>query len=195
MPRNRQHIPREERKAEVLAVATELFLSHGYSGTTMADISRAAGVAPAAVYWYFPSKDDVFAAVMDRMLSREIRILDEDHADDDPMSHLVRGLNDMRVFRPLHQAMHGRLLQSEAVREAHDRFLDWIRDLVRKMVDDLDDPSVDRELVADTAVTLFEGFNVEVAPPRPGAQLMRFLLESVLGSARARDLPAPVPSD
>jgi AcrR family transcriptional regulator len=195
VPRNRQHIPREERKAEVLAVATELFLSHGYAGTTMAEISRAAGVAPAAVYWYFPSKDDVFAAVMDRMLSREIRILDEDHADDDPMSHLVRGLNDMRVFRPLHQAMHGRLLQSDAVREAHDRFLDWIRDLVRKMVDALDDPAVDRELVADTAITLFEGLNVEGAPPRPAAQLMRFLLESVLGSARARHLPAPVSSD
>lgn len=192
MPRNRQHVPREERKAEVLAVATELFLSHGYAGTTMAAISSAAGVAPAAVYWYFRSKDDVFAAVMDRMLSREIRILDEDHADDDPMSHLVRGLNDMRVFRPLHQAMHGRLLQSEAVREAHDRFLDWIRDLVRQMVDNLDDPTVDRELVADTAVTLFEGFNVEGSPPRPGAQLMRFLLESVLGSARAQRLTEPV---
>jgi AcrR family transcriptional regulator len=186
VPRNRQHIPREEREAEVLAAATELFLSRGYAGTTMADISAAAGVARAAIYWYYPSKDDVFAAVMDRMLRREIRALDEVHTDENPMSKLVRGLNDMRAFRPLHQAMHGRILQSDPVREAHDRFLDWIRDLVRQMVDDLDDPALDRELVADTAVTLFEGFNVEATPPRPGPELMRFLLESVLGSARAR---------
>ena len=45
MPRNRQQIPREERAGDLLAAATELFLAKGYDGTTMADISAAAGVA------------------------------------------------------------------------------------------------------------------------------------------------------
>lgn len=184
MPRNRQHIPREEREGDLLGAATELFLSRGYAGTTMADISAAAGVARAAIYWYYPSKDDIFAAVMDRMLIRETRALAAQHDDEDPMSRLLRGLNDMRMFRPLHQAMHGRLLHSVAVREAHERFLGWIRETVREMVDESDDPKLDRELVADTAVTLFEGFNVEASPPRPGIEMMKFLLESVLGTGR-----------
>ncbi|WP_328483401.1 TetR/AcrR family transcriptional regulator [Streptomyces sp. NBC_00377] len=120
MPRNRQQIPREERTGDLLAAATELFLSKGYDKTTMADISSAAGVARGNVYWYFDSKDHIFAAVMNRMLSREIRILNEEQAGADPLSRLVRGLSDMRYSRPLHQAMHDRLPHSEAVREAHN---------------------------------------------------------------------------
>lgn len=102
------------------------------------------------------------------------------------MSRLCRGLNDMRMFRALHQAMHGRLVHSEAVRAAHERFLTWIRELVYEMADEAGDPALDRELVADTACTLFEGFNVEPGPPRPGTELMRSYLESALrGPARA----------
>ncbi|MER6160825.1 helix-turn-helix domain-containing protein [Streptomyces sp. NPDC001868] len=77
MPRNRQQIPREERTGDLLAAATELFLSKGYAKTTM-DISSAAGVAWGNIYWYFDSKDHIFAAVMNRVLSCEIRILNEE---------------------------------------------------------------------------------------------------------------------
>ncbi|WP_328840902.1 helix-turn-helix domain-containing protein [Streptomyces europaeiscabiei] len=56
MPRNRQQIPREERTGDLLAAATELFLSKGYAKTTMADISSAAGVARGNDCWYFDSK-------------------------------------------------------------------------------------------------------------------------------------------
>ncbi|MEU7004664.1 TetR/AcrR family transcriptional regulator [Nonomuraea sp. NPDC046570] len=180
MPKNRQTVPREERTGELLAAATELFLSRGYDGATMADISSAAGVARANVYWYFPSKDHIFAAVMDRMLAREIKALEEEHSDADAMTHLVRGLADMRVFRPLHIAMHERLLHSPEVAAAHDRFLDWIRRLVHELVDESDRPGLDRDLVADTAITLFEGFNVGAPLTRRGHDMMRFLLESVL---------------
>ncbi|QIY76734.2 helix-turn-helix domain-containing protein [Streptomyces sp. RLB1-33] len=46
-------VQREDRAAEQLAAATELFLTRGYAGTTMADISAAAGVARSNVYGYY----------------------------------------------------------------------------------------------------------------------------------------------
>ncbi|MGC4897487.1 TetR/AcrR family transcriptional regulator [Micromonospora sp. DT31] len=179
MPRNRQQIPRDERAGEVLAAATDLFLKQGYAGTTIADISSATGVARANVYWYFPSKDDVFAAVMDRMLTREVRQLEHELQGLDPLSVLVRGLAEMRTFRGLHQAMHERIPHSRAVREAHDRFLDWIRHLVEAAVDRQGERP-DREMVADAAVALFEGTNALEPAPRPAHEMIRWLLTTVL---------------
>ncbi|WP_371574639.1 TetR/AcrR family transcriptional regulator [Streptomyces sp. NBC_01314] len=183
MPRNRQQIPREERAGDLLAAATELFLAKGYAKTTMADISAAAGVARGNVYWYFASKDDIFAAVMDRMLSREIRTLSAEQAGADPLSRLVRGLSDMRYSRPLHQAMHDRLPHSEAVRAAHNTFLGWIVGLVDEVMAErgLDgDPDIDAALLRDTVVAVFEGANVPNDRNRPAHEMIRLLMESVL---------------
>ncbi|GAA3999877.1 TetR/AcrR family transcriptional regulator [Streptomyces sp. NBC_01352] len=183
MPRNRQQIPREERTGDLLAAATELFLAKGYDKTTMADISAAAGVARGNVYWYFDSKDDIFAAVMDRMLSREIRTLGAEQAGADPLSRLVRGLSDMRYSRPLHQAMHDRLPHSEAVRAAHNTFLGWIVGLVDEVMAEhgLDgDPDIDAALLRDTVVAVFEGANVPNDRNRPAHEMIRLLMESVL---------------
>ncbi|WP_230196740.1 TetR/AcrR family transcriptional regulator [Streptomyces coriariae] len=183
MPRNRQQIPREERAGDLLAAATELFLAKGYDKTTMADISAAAGVARGNVYWYFDSKDDIFAAVMDRMLSREIRTLNAEQAGAYPLSRLVRGLSDMRLYRPLHQAMHDRLPHSEAVRAAHNTFLDWIVGLVDEVMADrsLDgEPDIDAALLRDVAVAVFEGANVPNDRNRPAHEMLRFLMESIL---------------
>lgn len=188
MPRNRQQIPREERTGDLLAAATELFLAKGYDKTTMADISAAAGVARGNVYWYFDSKDHIFAAVINRMLSREIRILNEEQAGADPLSRLVRGLSDMRYSRPLHQAMHDRLPHSEAVREAHSTFLKWIVGLVDEFLAErgLDDSSgIDAELVRDVAVAVFEGAHVPNDWNRPAHEMIRFLLESVVARSTA----------
>lgn len=182
MPRNRQHIPREERASELLTAATELFLKRGYTGTTMADISAAVGVATANVYWYFPSKDDIFAAVMDRMLGRETRTLDHELRGLAPLSVLVRGLADMRPFRGLHQSMHHRMQGSVAVRDAHDRFLAWIRTMVDQVLDDDGLLVSDRAMVADIAVSLFEGANVSDPPLRPAHEMVRFLLQSLARS-------------
>jgi AcrR family transcriptional regulator len=47
-------------------VAFELFLEHGYRGTSMDAIARAAGVSKPVVYACFPSKAELFGALLDR---------------------------------------------------------------------------------------------------------------------------------
>ncbi|MEU2031195.1 TetR/AcrR family transcriptional regulator [Nocardia amamiensis] len=177
MPRNRQRVPKEERSAELLAAATELFLAHGYAGPTTADISAAAGVARGTVYWYFKSKDDIFAAVMDRMLGRETDALNRELRGKDPLTALTGGLADMRPYRSLHRSMHERIEHSVAVHEAHKRSLDWVRAMVYEVLD-RHPHSVDREMIADLTISLFEGANVPQTPRRPSHEMIRFLLES-----------------
>jgi len=56
--------PRAERTvAKILAATKEIFLTRGYIGTTIDEITKAAGVSRASFYTYFPSKRDVLLAL------------------------------------------------------------------------------------------------------------------------------------
>ncbi|MFN3847315.1 MAG: TetR/AcrR family transcriptional regulator [Paracoccaceae bacterium] len=51
-----------DRRDEILRLATEAFVTHGYAGTSMADLARAVGVQKASLYYHFPSKQALFVA-------------------------------------------------------------------------------------------------------------------------------------
>jgi AcrR family transcriptional regulator len=88
------HIGPERRRPEVLDAALELFLKHGYDGTSMQAVADRAEVSKPVVYACFPSKDELFRALLAR---EEERILAEiqsafDAADlSDPETTLVDG--------------------------------------------------------------------------------------------------------
>ena len=56
----------DERRAAILDIAHEAFLVDGYSGTSMSRIAALVGGSKATLYSYFPSKKDLFVAVIDR---------------------------------------------------------------------------------------------------------------------------------
>ena len=53
----------EERRAQLLGVARDLFAEHGYK-TTTADVARAAGVSDALVVKHFGTKENLFRATI-----------------------------------------------------------------------------------------------------------------------------------
>ncbi|HYF75495.1 MAG TPA: TetR/AcrR family transcriptional regulator [Symbiobacteriaceae bacterium] len=56
--------PPPDRRQEILEAALQVFAAKGYAAATNADIAREAGVTAAALYYYFPSKADLFKAVL-----------------------------------------------------------------------------------------------------------------------------------
>jgi AcrR family transcriptional regulator len=60
-----RRLPADERRAHILAEAARLFGTHGFSGTTTRDIAAAVGITEAALYRYFPSKEAMYAAILD----------------------------------------------------------------------------------------------------------------------------------
>lgn len=55
------------RREEILDAARRVFAERGFKGTTIADIAEVAGIALGTIYLYFPSKDDVFRAMNERL--------------------------------------------------------------------------------------------------------------------------------
>lgn len=63
----RAEVARAARREEILAAARQVFAERGFRGTTIADIAEAANIALGTIYNYFPSKEDVFAALNQRL--------------------------------------------------------------------------------------------------------------------------------
>jgi AcrR family transcriptional regulator len=53
-----------QKRQQILDGARQAFLAHGFDGSSMNDIVRAAGVSKATVYAYFPSKEKLFEALV-----------------------------------------------------------------------------------------------------------------------------------
>jgi AcrR family transcriptional regulator len=62
-----------DKRLQVLDGARRVFLADGFDGASMNDIARVAGVSKGTLYVYFPSKSDLFEAVIryDRALQAE----------------------------------------------------------------------------------------------------------------------------
>lgn len=62
-------LPRDERRAQLLDAALEVFVANGYHGAAMDDIAVAARVSKPVLYQHFPSKRDLYLALLDHQLS------------------------------------------------------------------------------------------------------------------------------
>ncbi len=56
----------DRRRAEIVDAAEAVFGRKGFDATRMNDIAEASGVATGLLYKHFPSKDELFAAVIER---------------------------------------------------------------------------------------------------------------------------------
>src|SRR4051795_11963871 len=68
MPRTRRELDREAKVAEILDAAEARLRVGGYAELSVVGIARDLGLAQNALYWYFPSKDLLFVAVLERMM-------------------------------------------------------------------------------------------------------------------------------
>src|SRR5215218_5925241 len=70
MAKTRTEVGREAKVEEILELAERRLRESGYEGLSVAALARQLGLAQNAIYWYFPSKDHLFVAVLRRMLKQ-----------------------------------------------------------------------------------------------------------------------------
>jgi AcrR family transcriptional regulator len=58
-------LPRTARRAQLLTAALEIFVAQGYHAALMDDIAEHAGVSKPVLYQHFPSKLDLYLALLD----------------------------------------------------------------------------------------------------------------------------------
>ena len=76
-------LPRDQRRVQLLDAASEVFTSKGYHSAAMDDIADAAGVSKPVLYQHFPSKLDLYLALLDQSCDRLVDVVGEALASTD----------------------------------------------------------------------------------------------------------------
>ena len=101
--KERQQRDRDRIRESILAAARDLFVSDGYRNVSMRKIADRIEYSPAAIYGYFPSKDDIFFALAEegfRHLANHALAAVADVPD--PLGRLRRGLWAFYEFSKTH---------------------------------------------------------------------------------------------
>ena len=61
----------ENRRCQLMSIAIRLFSRKGFRGTTTKEIALASGVTEAMIFRHFPTKEDLYRAILDHKASEE----------------------------------------------------------------------------------------------------------------------------
>lgn len=196
-----------ERKQQLLDAAEALFSSRGYGPTRIADICEAAGVAKGLFYWYFETKESLFAELV-RSVRQQLRRAQAAAMDPDAdaVTRLRQGTEASVRFMAEHVRFFALLeversdqLVAAALRESSDIY---VRDAARVVAEaqaaglmpDADDP----ELLAIGvlgAVSHFCHFHRTGRIDLPIDELARFVGQWVVQALTAAPSPLAPLSD
>jgi TetR/AcrR family transcriptional regulator, cholesterol catabolism regulator len=63
-------VSREQRRADVLAAAADLFATRGYAATTVREVAEAAGILGGSLYYHFDSKESMADEILSGFLAQ-----------------------------------------------------------------------------------------------------------------------------
>jgi len=86
--KTRKKVPRRD---TIIEAASALFAKNGYDGTSMRDIAAESGILAGSMYYYFSSKEEMFAAVHEQAINRLCTgTLQALNPDADPWTRLLQ---------------------------------------------------------------------------------------------------------
>lgn len=76
-PEPRWRRRKEQRPSDIIAAALAVFAEKGFAGARIEEIARRAGLSKGAVYLYFPTKEDLFRAVVQTAVLPNIAAIEQ----------------------------------------------------------------------------------------------------------------------
>ncbi|MCP3103696.1 TetR family transcriptional regulator [Myxococcus sp. K15C18031901] len=119
-------------RVEILEAAITLFARRGFLATTMADLARAIHMTPGALYWHFPTKEDLLLAALDELHQRYLTAFEDVLATaptDSARERLQAFRRHTHAFLKEHReyGIFFGMLTAEAA-DTHERVAEAIRD-------------------------------------------------------------------
>ncbi|WP_369807030.1 HTH-type transcriptional regulator RutR [Ancylobacter radicis] len=99
-PRRRKRI--EAKRTAILDAALALFSRHGLHGTSVEQIAELAAVSKTNLFYYFGSKDEVYVAVLSRLLDQWLDPLRSLDLDSDPVAGIGEYIRRKILFSRTH---------------------------------------------------------------------------------------------
>src|ERR1700732_4724825 len=137
----------QDSRDEILKAAIRLFAIRGFHETSMAEVARAAGVSKALIFWHFKTKEELFMAVLNRLLEPYFIDFAEEAGALDERAQLRKLVESYLLFVRdnaasvrffLGQMLHGEKVPEELatqVMRLYDGYRELMVDIVRRAQD------------------------------------------------------------
>src|SRR5271168_477531 len=153
----------DQRLAEILTHATEVFCKKGYEGASMRDLSRASGMSLAGLYYYFESKERLLFLIQKHTFSTIVQRLKArlDGVDDPEKQIRIFILNHLEYFLVNPASMKVLSHEADVLKNGFASELAAIkRQYYRICVGLLDDLKRDRGLEFSTRIAVLSLFGM-----------------------------------
>lgn len=180
-----------DRRDQIILAAAQLFVEHGYGGTSIRNIADCVGMLPGSVYHYFPAKEDLFVAIHHEGFRRLMHnILEVIRRGADPWQRLelacAEHIRDVTAANPIAQVIATGLFA--IYEDSLQRRLTVDRDdydqLFRRLIEDLDLPrGTDRSLFR---LALLGALNWTHVWYRPGKKTPRQIAAQLMAMLSAK---------
>lgn len=89
----RRRLPPEQRRAQLLAIAIDVFADRGLGAARHAEIAERAGVAVSTVFVYFPTREELVDAVLDEVSEFFLKAAERLHGQDKGCVEILRDVS------------------------------------------------------------------------------------------------------
>ena len=170
-----KHQSEAERKRQILSSAREEFIQNGYAATRVSDVAKRAGLSKGAVYFYFPSKRDLFMALVLAEHETTYAFLERvEQTQADALSKLLQlGMEYLNYFfgveRPprFYLMMTELAIRDEGIQEEcqalHQRFIDAVARIFAQGVAEGAFRDLDPVAIAQMLKAMIDGFGGQAA--------------------------------
>ena len=132
----------QKRTAQILDAATIVFARSGVHQSSMDDIAREVGLSKGSLYVYFESKDDIIAAIQERLLNADLDALQSILASPGPASRrllvltqrIAQEVERMSPMLSITYELYAVALRSESVRKAHEDYFKAHRGILADLI-------------------------------------------------------------
>jgi AcrR family transcriptional regulator len=172
----------DARRQQIVDAARARFTSHGFAGTSMADIVAESGLSTGAIYRYFTSKDEIIVAVCEQGSDALPRALTA-AAITRFLEH-IRTLAREKGHAKLNAQIYAEASLSPILARIVEHQLATLRTAVVALIPDR--PTPDAERIAEAFVALCSGYDQQLAVrgdlnPAPFVQGLMSILEGKVG--------------
>ena len=131
----KRRLSTEERQSEIVRVAVQLAAEKGIDSVTTQDMADAMKVTQGAIFKHFPTKDDIWLAVMHWIRGRLMTVVEKAASEaTDPINSIERMFFAHITFIGKHPAIP-RLLFSEMLHKKNSKLRDLIQEIISSYED------------------------------------------------------------
>ena len=179
MPKTRADVDRDAKMAEILDATTRRLRTGGYSAVSVAAIAREIGIAHNAIYWYFPSKDDLVIAAIQDMIAQMMR--KKPRGEKKVVDKVLWFVDQLAELYPIRASMHEHALRSPKIKEFNDNLEGLLKTMLRNVLSHYVEES-ELDVATETFIATVQGSFLQGIPKAERRRILTFTLERLIGT-------------